>query len=139
LWNDDGTDKPEDAAQLLFRGVVQNYCHANNIVIDREVELGRGPVDFKVSSGYAHRAHLEIKKEHNGKFWNGLEQQLPSYMKSDQANDGWFVAVRYRHGKAADERIEQLPKRVSAIAKEKHLNLKFAVVDARKPLSASKL
>jgi hypothetical protein len=95
LWNDDGTDKPEEAAQLLFRGIVQNYCQANDIVIDREVELGRGPVDSKFSSGYEHRAHLEIKKEHNGKFWNGFEQQLPTYMRSDEVSDGWFLAVRY--------------------------------------------
>lgn len=139
LWNDDGTDKPEDAAQLLFRGVVQHYCHANNISIDREVELGRGPVDFKFSTGYAHRAHLEIKKLHNGRFWNGLEQQLPTYMRADNVKDGWLLAVRYREGEAAENRVKELPKRVQAVAKKENLNLKFGAVDARRPLSASKL
>jgi hypothetical protein len=139
LWNDDGTEKPEGAAQLLFRGIAQNYCHANNIVIDREVELGRGPVDFKFSSGYAHRAHLEVKKEQNGKFWNGLEQQLPSYMKNDQVSDGWFLAIRYRSNRAADTRLKALPKRVDALAQSTGLGLRFGIVDARKPLSASKL
>jgi hypothetical protein len=139
LWNERGADKPEDAAQLLFRGIAQNYCHANNIVIDREVELGRGPVDFKFSSGYAHRAHLEVKKEHNGKFWNGLEEQLPSYMKSDQVTDGWFLAIRYRDNDAAKARLQALPKRVDLLAKATGLNVRFGIVDARRPLSASKL
>jgi hypothetical protein len=139
LWNDGSQDKPEEAAQLLFRGIVQHYCHANNIEIDREVELGRGPVDFKFSSGYVHRAHLEIKKLHNGKFWNGLELQLPSYMRSDGVTDGWFLAIRYREGRAAEKRARELPKRVIATAKAESLNLMFALVDARRPLSASNL
>jgi hypothetical protein len=139
LWNDNGTEKPEEAAQLLFRGVVQSYCHANNISIDREVELGRGPVDFKFSSGYTQRAHLEIKKLHNGKFWNGLEEQLPSYMHSDAVRDGWLLALRYRNNRTSKERVEQLPQRVTGVSASKNLNIRFAVVDARRPLSASKL
>lgn len=139
LWNDDRDDKPEEAAQLLFRGIVQHYCYANNIVVDREVELGRGPVDFKFSTGYVHRSHLEIKKLHNGKFWNGLEMQLPSYMKSDGVTDGWFLAIRYRDGRAAEKRARELPKRVRATATTESLNLRFQIVDARRPLSASNL
>jgi hypothetical protein len=97
LWDSSGKDKPEHAAQLLFRGIAQHYCKANNISLDPEVNLGRGPVDFKFSSGYFHRAHLEIKKLHNGKFWNGLEKQLPSYMKSDEVSDGWFTPASTSH------------------------------------------
>ena len=139
LWNEDGGDKPEEAAQLLFRGIVQHYCQANNVSIDREVELGRGPVDFKFSNGYTQRAHLEIKKLHNGKFWNGLESQLPSYMRSDGVKDGWFLAIRYREGRAATKRASELPRRVQATAKAEGLNLRFNLIDARRPLSASKL
>ena len=42
LW-DKTAEKPELAAQLTFFGLARNYCKANNIVIDREVELGRRP------------------------------------------------------------------------------------------------
>ncbi len=101
LWDSSGKDKPEHAAQLLFRGIAQHYCKANNISLDPEVNLGPGPVDFKFSNGYSHRAHLEIKKLHNGKFWNGLEAQLPSYMKSDEVSDGWFVATPAPAGHSA--------------------------------------
>jgi hypothetical protein len=51
LWNDnDGSEKGEEAAQLVFRGVAEADCRANCIVIDREVDLGRGPIDFKFSN-----------------------------------------------------------------------------------------
>ena len=49
LWNDNGAPKSEEAAQLLFLGVIKHYRKANNIDISREVNIGRGPVDFKVS------------------------------------------------------------------------------------------
>ena|SRR6266567_4271554 len=126
-----GNDKPEHAVQLLFRGIAQHYCKANNISLDPEVNLGRGPVDFKFSNGYSHRTHLEIKKLHNGKFWNGLEEQLPSYMKSDEVSQGWFLAVRYRSNKSAQNRVEELDRRVAKLAAAKHLDLRYGVVDAR--------
>ncbi len=139
LWDSSGKDKPEHACQLLFRGIAQHYCKANNISLDPEVNLGRGPVDFKFSSGYFHRAHLEIKKLHNGKFWNGLVAQLPSYMKSDEVSDGWFVAVLYRSSKSAQNRIQELDRRVAKVATAKNLNLRYRVIDARPKDSASTL
>lgn len=138
LW-DRAHDKPESAAQLLFRGIAKHYCEANNVVLDAEVNLGRGPVDFKFSNGYQRRAHLEVKKLHNGKFWNGLEGQLPSYLTSDEVQDGWFVVVRYRSGKPQDRRATELPKRVSAAAVRTNKRLRYSIVDARPKQSASRL
>ena len=60
--------------------------HMSGIELDREVELGRGPVDFKASSGTSARLLIEVKKLHNGRFWNGLRYQLPSYLQSDNIN-----------------------------------------------------
>lgn len=139
LWNSKGDEKPESAAQLLFRGIAQHYCRANDISLDAEVNLGRGPVDFKFSNGYRRRAHFEVKKLHNGKFWNGLEQQLPSYMTSDEVVDGWFLAVRYRSSKSSEDRARALPNRVLAVAHARGLHLRFGLVDARPKESASKL
>jgi hypothetical protein len=139
LWDQRHHEKPEQAAQLLFRGLAQEYCRANDISLDAEVNLGRGPVDFKFSSGYRRRAHLEIKKLHNGKFWNGLYGQLPPYMRSDDVTDGWFLALRYRNNNTSDQRAKVLAPRVLALAQEKDLNLRFGLVDARSKAPASKL
>jgi hypothetical protein len=138
LW-DGAKDKPETAAQLIFYGLARNYCQANNIVIDPETDFGRGPVDFKFSNGYRHRAHLEVKKLHNGKFWNGLDRQLPAYMSSDQVDKGRFLAIRYRDGKKWDGRADAIPDRVRAAAKAHGRDLRGHLVDARPTKSASKL
>lgn len=140
LWNDGNTkEKPEDAAQLLFKGVAQSYCGANNIVLDREVELGRGPVDFKFSNGYHQRALVEIKKLHNTKFWNGLTQQLPSYLRSDNCRLGWYVPIRYKEDLTSRTWASQVPSVVAAATTGKNLDLRVLGIDARPKPSASKL
>ena len=93
LWNDNGQPKSEEAAQLLFLGVVKHYCKANDIDISREVNIGRGPVDFKVSQGYQFRSLLELKLARNTKFWNGLARQLPKYQEAEDVRIGYFIIV----------------------------------------------
>lgn len=139
LWNDDGTDKPETAIQLVFLGVAQPYLRYFNLELDREVELGRGPVDFKASSGTTARLITEVKKLHNGKFWNGLREHLPSYMKSDDASCGWFIAVQYRSNEAAINRLRQLPSEVRLVGTATGKSISSSAVDARRPPSASNI
>lgn len=139
LWNDDGSEKPEEAAQLVFLGIAQQYLRQFDVELDREVELGRGPVDFKASSGTSARLLIEVKKLHNGRFWNGLRYQLPSYLQSDNATKGWFIALQYRSNKAAVDRLCALPAEVSEVSTATGKEIRFTAVDARRPLSASKI
>jgi hypothetical protein len=136
LWNDDGSEKPEEAAQLAFLGLARAYCEVAGVVLDREVNLGRGPVDFKFSNGYAARALLEMKKLHNGKFWNGLLKQLPSYLRSDACDIGWFAAIRYRSSKSSRDRAKRLRQ---LGPKELGQTIRIVIVDGRPKRSASKL
>ncbi len=138
LWNDDGTEKNERASQNLFRGIAKHYCNANDIAIDREVDLGRGPVDFKFSKGASKKVLLEVKLLHNGRFWHGLDTQLPIYAASDEADDGWLLAVQLRTGGVSKSRAVKLPTRVSKAAIDTGLNLRYGLVDGRRKLSASK-
>lgn len=139
LHDDDGTAKHELAVQLSFLGMAQPYLRLFDVELDREVELGRGPVDFKASSGSRARLLIEMKREQNGRFWHGLEQQLPSYLHSDQCDHGWYVAVRFRSGRAADERMRALPGVVRAVSESTGRSLEFLAIDARKKTSASHL
>lgn len=63
LYNDDtGKPKREESVQLLFKGIVQNYCRANGVRIDREVYVGKGPVDFAFTESAVERVLLEIRR-----------------------------------------------------------------------------
>lgn len=139
LWNDNGDEKPEEAAQLALLGMARPYCRAHGVEIDREVNLGRGPVDFKVTKGASVRLLVEAKKLHNGEFWNGLERQLPSYMKSDQTSEGWLLAIRYRSAGVSTSRSRELTRRVERINEISGTSIGVTIIDARPKPSASKI
>jgi len=137
LWNDSKEPKHEEAAQLLFKGIAAGHCRANNIVMDREVELGRGPVDFKFSSGYHRRALMEVKRLQSSKFWQSLGAQLPSYLRSDDCKHGWFLVIRYDDGRASTEWLAKLGKTVSQAGRANSVRLRYRLIDARPKDSAS--
>lgn len=64
-------------------------------------------------------ALLERRKLHNGKFRNGLESQLPSYLESDECQDGWYVSIQYKDNKAARKRLRKLPSLVADTAERR--------------------
>ena len=139
LWKDGTSEKNERAVQLLFRGIAKHYCHANGVVLDREVNLGCGPVDFKFSNGYSRRALLEVKKLHNTKFWSGVRSQLPAYLKSDECKDGWFLVVQYKDDKASAKKLDVLPTHIADAGRARNMKPRYAVVDAQPKASASML
>ncbi|MFI2366591.1 hypothetical protein [Promicromonospora sp. NPDC019610] len=140
LWNDD-TKRPkkELGIQLLYKGVVQSYCEAYGVRLDREVELGRGPVDFVFTRTASERALMEVKKMDNGEFWNGLEQQLLSYMESDECSRGWFLAVRFADTRTQEKRTSELSARTRSLRRATGFDIHSAWVDARPKKSASNL
>jgi hypothetical protein len=139
LWNDNNTEKPEEAAQLALLGMARPYCRAHGVEIDREVNLGRGPVDFKLTSGPGIRVLIEAKKLHNGDFWNGLERQLPSYLKSDDTRSGWLLALQYRSGGVSKTRPRELLSRIKTLNRSLGTSINVTVIDARPKVSASKI
>jgi hypothetical protein len=138
LWNDDGKPKSEEACQFLLQGIVTHRCRACNIDISREVNIGRGPVDFKVSQGYDYRALLELKLAKNSKFWNGLTKQLPKYQEAEGVNIGYFIVVLQTENDL--KRLTNIRKYIDEVNQSTGYQIKHVVIDARKsPPSASKL
>lgn len=138
LWNDNGTSRSEEAAQRLFLGIVMHYCRANDIDISKEVNIGRGPVDFKVSRGYEYRALIELKLARNTKFWSGLQTQLPKYQQAENIKIGYFVIILYTE--KDDDRLKDIQKRVRNVNKATGYSITSYTIDAqRSPPSASNL
>ncbi|MGG1338723.1 hypothetical protein ABE196_20080 [Bacillus subtilis] len=94
LWNETPlTPKREEASQLLFFGLVKEHCKANNIDFSREVNQGRGPVDFKFSNGHQDRVLIEVKRASSSKLKQGLLNQLPQYLDSEDIQIGYYVVI----------------------------------------------
>ena len=129
LWNEQ-KNKPrmEKSSQLLFLGIAKHYCKANNIDISKEVDLGRGPVDFKFSNGYTNRILIETKHASSPKLFHGLEDQLPQYMKSEEVKRGYYVVLIHK-----DEDIKKINKLrdiLEKVKKKTGYELEVFTVDA---------
>ncbi|QFT63784.1 hypothetical protein [Roseivivax sp. THAF30] len=138
IYNDDGTAKSESACQRLFLGIVRHYCQANNIDLSPEVNIGRGPVDFKVSRGFEFRALIEVKLANNTRFWHGLESQLTKYLEAEEVSLGRFLIIAFNEKDI--ERLGDIYKRVNKVNLETQYEISHSLVEATfRPPSASKL
>jgi hypothetical protein len=139
LWDDERErGKKEEAAQSLFFGVVKPYCMYNNIDISKETNMGKGPVDFKFSKGYKNRVLLEVKLARNSKFWNGLNRQLPQYLKSEEIYLGYFIVIVYTDEEFSE--IQEIEEKVRELNQKIKFRIKPVIIDATKnKVSASNL
>lgn len=136
LLYDKNKPKNERAAQLLFYGIADAYCDANNLDLNREPNAGRGPVDFKVSSGYQSRVNVEVKLTSNGKLIQGFQKQLPTYNKAEKTNMSIYLVIRNTSSEAGLTRLTKL--RDEAIRDGMNIP-KIIYVDGLKRPSASNL
>lgn len=138
LHNEDGSPKSESACQRLFLGIVRHYCIANNIDVSPEVNIGRGPVDFKFSQGSTYAGLIELKLAKNSKFWSGLERQLPKYLESEGVKVGRFLIITFTE--ADVNRLNDIYERVAKVNKATGFEIEHFIVEAVfRPPSASKL
>jgi hypothetical protein len=91
LW-DGSYPKAERASQLVFYGIAQSYCAANDIEISPEVNQGGGSVDFKFSRGYNFRLLVEMKLS-KGTVEHGYKEQLEVYKTASQTHDAIYLVV----------------------------------------------
>ncbi|MDB0566913.1 hypothetical protein AB6Q13_07670 [Ralstonia solanacearum] len=133
LYDKGGQRKHESAAQLLFFGVASAYCRANDLELSPESDAGRGPVDFKVSSGFQGKVLVEVKLTSNQQLVHGFEKQLPIYQQAEDAQRGIYLVID--NGGASDARLDSFKKKVIAAGGK---GLTVVYVDGNPRPSASK-
>lgn len=125
-------NRDEKIVQTLFYCMADSYCQANNLDLSPEVNSGRGPVDFKISYGNLKKILVEIKLTSNSKLKNGIQTQLPIYLKQEKTSTGIYLI--YDNGnpeaiKRFKEFYEKLPE------DEK---IPYYIIDGTSKISASK-
>jgi hypothetical protein len=133
LWND-SDPKSEKSAQLVYFGVADSYCKANNIDISPEVHSGGGPVDFKFSTGYAGRLLVEMKLS-KGKVVHGYEDQLETYKVAAQTEEALFLIIDVGRMGTKLQKILKIRAEREALGDR---TSEIMVVDAKRKPSASK-
>jgi len=125
----------EQFAQLLFYAVADSYCAANNLMLTREPNAGRGAVDFKIGSGYSSAVTVEIKYTSNKRLLRGFTIQLPTYAKAEGTSHSIYLVLRTT---ASDASIKALRKVQRTATKKGERVPDILVFDARLGPSASK-
>lgn len=109
LYDSNGHPKHETASQLLFYGISEAYCHANQIMIARESDSGRGPVDFKFGSNMQNSVLVEVKKSTNTSgLKKGIQSQLPTYMSAEASKRAIYLVIDVGYTKAAITTLNEI-------------------------------
>lgn len=126
----------ESTAQKLFYATADIYCDANNLDLSRETNAGRGPVDFKVSSGYHSRVLVEVKLSANTRLVRHFQKQLREYQKAEKTKYAIYMVLLVNGSQRKLEDLMTLAKE----AKSKGERIpELIIVDGRPKPSASKM
>lgn len=130
LINRGGQPFSRESEVQIFFGLI---WYRTDFDVNREVNNGRGPVDFKVSAGSIDKSLIEFKLGSNKSLKRNLEKQVAIYESANRTRSSVKVIVYY---------TEQDEARVKSILKDLGLGAEesIVVIDARadnKP-SASK-
>jgi hypothetical protein len=85
----------EKGVQATFFMYANEFLERYTIVIQRELDSGRGTVDFHLSYGREYQALLEFKLDSNRNVVEGINYQLPMYLISQHIDYGIFVLICY--------------------------------------------
>lgn len=112
--------KRESDLQVLFRLV----WFGSELDVNREVNNGRGPVDYKVSHGNKNSSLVEFKLASNSKLKQNLAKQVDIYKKASATNRAIKVIMYF----SAEEY-----KKVNDVLKELEINncSDIVLIDAR--------
>jgi len=136
LYDDDRHLRHERFAQLLFFGIADAYCEANDLDLSREPNAGRGPVDFKFSRGYTARVVVEVKYTSNTHLQSGYSSQLPAYNGAERSYHSIYLVIRTTRSSAGVASLRALRQQIVSQGSSAP---DLIVVDGRLRPSASKL
>lgn len=110
----------EQDVQILFRLT----WFATRADVNREVNNGRGPVDFKISRGAADKSLVEFKLASNGKLEMNLRKQVEIYQRASDAPHAMKVILYFTD--AERKRVQAILKKLKI---ENHRDV--VLIDAR--------
>jgi hypothetical protein len=121
FWGDGEAIRSEQAIQILYR---LTWCGSVSDV-NREVNNGRGPVDFKASRGALDKTLIEFKLASNSHLKRNLQNQVDIYLKANDTDRALKVITYFT--------MQELEK-VEAVLKELKLTSCEDIIriDARK-------
>lgn len=141
LWDKSGSHVLEDLTQAMANIFFRAHCDQKNVQVSREVDVGRGLVDFHFSRGRKFRALIEVKHMDNNKLVQGASAQLPAYLTAEEVECGYLLCVGFEpeHLLTGKDTKRSRVEEACTTARANGRNIKPIFVDATLKKSASKL
>lgn len=121
----------EEVSQALAGAMWRTQCKAAGIDISKEVNMGRGPVDFKFSRGWEARALLEVKHIGATAFFTGAGRQIPQYLKSESIDSAVYLAIGFTDADFGEQRLKRVTETCESLQEQKGMTVIPVFVDAR--------
>lgn len=123
----------EKAAQNLFFQSNWYFFLSSNLDFSREVNVGPGFVDFKISRGND-KTVIEMKLSSNRKYLQGYEKQIWRYAQAENTENMVYIMIDV----GDEDRVDKLRKlHAQRIAEGKKSPI-LVIIDAKSQKSASK-
>lgn len=108
------TPKKEPLAQLLFKPMLVTDLFFRGLEIFRENKTSSGDIDFTITGAVEGIGSvsmcIELKNAHSKELENGLLNQLPDYMRSQQSEYGAYCVLNYNIDGNIEQRAELVQK-----------------------------
>ncbi|MGO4277237.1 hypothetical protein AB4Z22_46650, partial [Paenibacillus sp. TAF58] len=114
--------------QRLFQIIAKLFLKDTDILVNSEVDTGRGSVDFYFSIGKNKRALIELKLGKHQRYQDGINYQLPIYLMVEEVDFGIFVLICYANKEY--EKSEELFKIAKELCAEYNKDIRFERINA---------
>jgi hypothetical protein len=118
--------KKEEYLQIIYRLT----WYATTFDVNREVNNGRGPVDYAVSKGSKDKTLVEFKLASNSKLKQNLAQQVEIYEKANSTDSSIKVILYFN-----DNELAKVHKILKELKLDQDQNI--VLIDAGRKISAS--
>ncbi|WP_339298041.1 hypothetical protein MKY92_25125 [Paenibacillus sp. FSL R5-0623] len=118
----------EKKVQRLFQIIAKLCLKDTDILVNQEVDLGRGSVDFYFSIGKNKRALIELKLGKHQRYKDGVNYQLPTYLLVEDVDFGYFVLICYTDKEY--EKSKVLSETAKELSAEYKKDIRFEPINA---------
>ncbi len=125
--------KTEKDFQRTINLIASYICRENNWDLSPETDIGRGPVDFKLSRGND-KTVIEVKLSSNDDCVHGIQTQIEEYAKAEKTNNKIFLIIDNDKNSNQVDKVREA--RDEMLKEDKH-PAEIIVIDAVKKKSAS--
>jgi len=133
FWNDNVPLIEIDTC-IRLEAIFLAYFQKTKVIIDREVDIGTGKIDFRLSNNLSEKVLIEVKQGGSQGLLRGLVKQLVHYMDAEKCLEAYYLIVCY-----TKEEVQKSEKFLSQMPVIPNKRIDVKILDVSHKITASRL